>query len=120
MEPRIHQMHQPLPFPKTKKVQQSSQSFRDVLKETRDVHVSKHAKQRLEERNISIDESKWQVISDKMAEAKSKGVTDSLVVMSDAALVVSTKNNTVVTAMAREDTSSHIFTNINGTIIIDQ
>ncbi|WP_079529851.1 TIGR02530 family flagellar biosynthesis protein [Halobacillus hunanensis] len=121
MEPRIHHMHQPLPLPKTKKVQdQPTQSFRDVFQETKSLQVSKHAQQRLQERNISIDDSKWQMISHKMTEAKSKGITDSLVVMNEAALVVSTKNHTVVTAMAREESSSHIFTNINGTIIIDE
>ena len=47
------------------------------------------------------------------------GVTDSLVLTKEAALVVSAKNNTVITAMGRDEASSQIFTNINGTILID-
>ncbi|MFC7320450.1 TIGR02530 family flagellar biosynthesis protein [Halobacillus campisalis] len=120
MDPRIHQLHQSMPVHTYKKVHKNSQSsFKDALQEASGLNVSKHAQQRLDDRNIKIDDSQWQRISERMSEAKSKGVTDSLVVLKDAALVVSTKNNTVVTAMNKDDTESHIFTNINGTIILN-
>lgn len=120
MNPRIHQLHQPLPSPQTKKpVSKSTTSFQQVLKETKDLTVSKHAKQRLKDRNIDISESKWKEISNKMSEAKTKGVTDSLVITKQATLVVSTKNNTVVTALGRDEADSKIFTNINGTILME-
>lgn len=81
--------------------------------------VSKHAKERLFQRSIEIDSSRWQLIEDKVAEAKRMGVKDSLILLKDAALIVSAKNNTVITAMARDEAATQIFTNINGTIIID-
>ncbi|WP_078554669.1 TIGR02530 family flagellar biosynthesis protein [Bacillus alkalicellulosilyticus] len=81
--------------------------------------VSKHAQKRLDERGIEIGEKKWNIIEAKMKEAKEKGISDSLVIMDDAALVVSVKNNTVITALDRMEASSQIFTNINGTIIIN-
>ncbi|HET7657976.1 MAG TPA: flagellar protein, partial [Bacillales bacterium] len=56
----------------------------------------------------------------KVLQARQKGITDSLVVTKNAALVVSAKNNTVVTAMDRKEASTHIFTNINGTILMDE
>ncbi|MFC7061206.1 TIGR02530 family flagellar biosynthesis protein [Halobacillus seohaensis] len=122
MNPRIHQLHQPQPLPHHTKAKQSQEaSFKEAFNEAKSnaLQVSKHAQERLRDRNINIDNQKWKQISSKMSEAKSKGVTDSLVLLKDAALVVSTKNNMVVTAMNKEDTNSHIFTNINGTIILD-
>ncbi|HET7616210.1 MAG TPA: TIGR02530 family flagellar biosynthesis protein [Bacillales bacterium] len=81
--------------------------------------VSKHAARRMEERNLSIEESQWKIIDGKVKEAKQKGITDSLVVTGNAALIVNAKNHTVVTAMNRKEAASHIFTNINGTILLD-
>ncbi|WP_442599504.1 TIGR02530 family flagellar biosynthesis protein [Neobacillus sp. D3-1R] len=81
--------------------------------------VSKHAKERLIQRGIDIDSKRWGLIENKVAEAKKMGVKDSLVLLKDAALIVSAKNNTVITAMARDEAATQIFTNINGTIIID-
>lgn len=81
--------------------------------------ISKHAEQRLKERGITINSDQWQSIGEKLAEAGSKGVKDSLVLLKDAALIASAKNNTVITVMNREEARSQIFTNINGTIVMD-
>ncbi|WP_188454385.1 TIGR02530 family flagellar biosynthesis protein [Virgibacillus oceani] len=122
MDHRIHQTQShALQFPAMKKPgvkQHISANFKDVLREVQSLKVSKHAEERLNERNITINEKEWQTISEKMSEARHKGVTDSLVITNKAALVVSTTNNTVVTAMNRDEASSKIFTNINGTILI--
>ncbi|MFG6148909.1 TIGR02530 family flagellar biosynthesis protein [Halobacillus sp. B23F22_1] len=74
----------------------------------------------MNERDITINDRQWSQITNKINEAKSKGVTDSLVVLKDSALVVSNKNNTVITALNKDESNDHIFTNINGTIILDQ
>ena len=74
---------------------------------------------RLEQRDIHINEVRWEQIGEKVQEAKEKGVKESLVLLNDAALIVSVKNNTVITAMNREEASHQIFTNINGTILMD-
>jgi flagellar operon protein len=81
--------------------------------------ISKHAQLRLAQRNIEINDDTWSRIEEKVQEAKKMGVKDSLVILHDAALVVSAKNNTVITAMDRDEASSQIFTNINGTIILE-
>lgn len=81
--------------------------------------ISKHAKLRLEQRGIRIEEDRWQQISEKVNEAKKLGVKESLVLLDDAALIVSAKNQTVITAMDRKEAQSQIFTNINGTIVMD-
>lgn len=94
-------------------------SFKDVLVHVHPIKVSKHAQQRLHERNIHISDEQWQTISHKVKEAKQKGVNQSVVITNEVALLVSAKNNTVVTAMNREEAASKIFTNINGTILLN-
>lgn len=123
MDHRIHQVprQHALQFPSIKKPKstESGLDFKTVLKEQQELKISKHANERLQERNIQLNDRQWQLINDKVSEAKEKGITDSLVVMNNAALVVSTRNNTVVTAMNLEEASNRIFTNINGTILIN-
>ncbi|MEG9296659.1 TIGR02530 family flagellar biosynthesis protein [Mangrovibacillus sp. Mu-81] len=84
-----------------------------------EMQISKHAKVRMEQRGISISPQVWEEIGEKVSEAKSKGVQESLVLLKDAALIVSARNRTVITALDRQEANSQIFTNINGTILID-
>lgn len=116
----IHPLHQhQLTQPNTgMKAPKETIEFKHVLSTVKDVNISKHAKQRLSERNIQMDAEKWSMIGDKMAEAKQKGVTDAVVILDDITFVVSTKNNTIITAMTQEETTDQIFTNINGTIVL--
>ncbi|MCI1575920.1 MAG: flagellar operon protein [Weizmannia coagulans] len=81
--------------------------------------ISKHAGERLQERGIELDDSTWKQISEKVAEAKQKGLDETLVLADDAALIVSAKNATVITAMDRSEAGSQIFSNINGAIILE-
>ncbi|WLR52343.1 TIGR02530 family flagellar biosynthesis protein [Bacillus tianshenii] len=128
MDHRINHLQQPLPtIRRTKQEptkQQATVSFKEQLTKTIEqndtLKVSKHAKQRLAERNITINEAQWNKISERVSEAKRKGVRDALVLTADSALVVSAKNHTVITAMDRQEAASQIFTNINGTILMDK
>ncbi|MBM7571826.1 TIGR02530 family flagellar biosynthesis protein [Aquibacillus albus] len=123
MDHRIQHLHQQALLPKIKKPNSNTTqttSFQEVFKDAQRIQLSKHAKERLTQRNIQLDASQWEKISQKIEEAKQKGVTDSLVLTNSAALLVSTKNNVVVTAMDLKEASSKIFTNINGTIVIDE
>lgn len=97
------------------------QSFVSHLQEAtsnRELKISKHANERLTERNIQISEQEWRVVSDKVFEARAKGVNQPLVLMEQAALIVSAKNATVITAMERTETKNQLFTNIDGTIVL--
>lgn len=99
----------------------SQQSFSAHLQEAtqqQELKVSKHAHERIVERNIAITEQEWQVVSDKVFEAHSKGVKQPLVLMDQAALIVSAKNATVITAMDRTEAKQQLFTNIDGTIVL--
>ncbi|UCZ51720.1 flagellar protein [Bacillus shivajii] len=121
-----HHLQQALPKPGLKPTTKQSKpavSFQSVLNNSiekgTELKISKHAEKRLQDRGIHIQPEMWEEIHSKVKEAKQKGVNDSLVVTGDAALVVSAKNETVITAMDREEASSQLFTNINGAILID-
>lgn len=99
----------------------TKQSFSQHLQEAtvkQELKVSKHANERLNERKIIISEQEWQTVSDKVFEAHSKGVQQPLVLMNQAALIVSAKNATVITAMDRTEAKDQLFTNIDGTIVL--
>ncbi|MFJ8098950.1 TIGR02530 family flagellar biosynthesis protein [Lysinibacillus sp. NPDC096212] len=99
----------------------TQQSFKAHLQEAtnqQELKVSKHAHERIMERKIAISEQEWQVVSDKVFEAHSKGVKQPLVLMDQAALIVSAKNATVITAMDRTEAKQQVFTNIDGTIVL--
>ncbi|MFC0271299.1 TIGR02530 family flagellar biosynthesis protein [Metabacillus herbersteinensis] len=98
-----------------------SPSFQNVLTEIQDqqLKISKHAQTRLHERDINFSKDEWALIEKKVQEALQKGVNDSLVLVNEAALIINARNNTVITAMNRSEAKSQIFTNINGTIIMD-
>ncbi|NEU29368.1 flagellar protein [bacterium LRH843] len=127
MDPRIHR--QPLQIPPKlakrpinqtlRHPNQFQQLLRTELNEPTELKISKHAKQRMDMRGIEFSTEKWLAIQAKVIEAKQKGVSDSLVITREAALVISAKNDTVITVLNREEAQSQIFTNINGTILID-
>lgn len=117
---------QPIPLAKSNKqsVSVSGRGFNQHLQQAVETSnckltISKHAQLRMCQRNIDIDSTTWSKIESQMQNAKKMGVTESLVLTENAALVVSAKNNTVITAMDRKEASLQIFTNINGTILID-
>lgn len=102
------------------KPNQNQASFQSILNQKQsELKISKHAQARLNERQINISDEKWTQIETQVNEAKKKGITDSLVITDEATLLVSAKNNTVVTALDRTEAQSRIFTNINGTILLD-
>lgn len=88
------------------------QAFKEPLK------LSKHAKLRMEQRNIRITPELWKQVEEKVNAAKAKGIKEPLVVLKEAAMVVSAKNNTVITMMDRSEANGQTFTNIDGTILM--
>ena len=94
-------------------------SFHEHLQQAQqELKISKHASERMQERNIEISQQQWQQITDKVFEARDKGVKQPLVLTDQAALIISAKNATVITAMDRYEAKSQLFTNIDGTIVL--
>lgn len=96
-----------------------AEHLQSALQAKKQLIISKHAEERLKQRNIHINSDNWAKIEEKVSEAKKMGVNDSLVLLPNAALIVSAKNRTVITVLGREEAASKIFTNINGTIVLE-
>lgn len=110
-----------LPLRQRQMIQQGfQQHFQTAVPTNEKLTISKHAQLRMSQRNIEIAPQTWEKIADKTNEAKKMGVTESLIITDNAALIVSTKNNKIITVMDRDEAISQIFTNINGTIILDK
>lgn len=125
MDPRIYST-QLKPLPPSQKQATKQVKYTDFhelltkqLQQTTPLKLSKHAEKRLAERGIEIDREKWLQIESKVNEARKKGVNDSLVILNNATLIVNAQKNTVITALERHEATTQIFTNINGTILID-
>ena len=101
--------------------QVSGPSFASVLDgklPVQGVKFSQHAQDRLRARNINFSANDLANLEGAVNNVAQKGGKESLVMMGDAALVVSIKNRTVVTAMDRSQMHGNVFTNIDSAVII--
>ena len=93
-------------------------SFDAILeKELNVVKFSRHAQERLNERNITLNQADMSNLHNAIAMAEKKGSQDSLVLLRDMAFIVSVKNKTVVTAMQGETMKENVFTNLDSAVI---
>ena len=101
-------------------------AFEDVLRqkqneavmESSQLKFSKHAANRLNDRNIFLTDSQNVRLENGVKQASEKGITESLVLIDSLAFIVNIPNKTVVTALDQTETNSNIFTNIDGAVII--
>ena len=81
------------------------------------VKFSAHARSRMEARGINYDQGQIERLQQAVARIDAKGGRDSLVMLDDTALVVSVKNDTVVTVVDREQLKDNVFTQIDSAVI---
>ncbi|MCM1183873.1 MAG: flagellar protein [Roseburia sp.] len=97
-------------------------SFEEILQSQQTqgsaLKFSKHASNRLSDRNIELTDAQLERLNDGTRKAGQKGIKESLVLVDKLAFIVNTKNNTVITAMEQTETDENIFTNIDGAVII--
>lgn len=100
-------------------------SFQDILSKKTDgigqsgeIKFSKHATNRLSDRNIELTEDQVERLNLGTAKASAKGINESLVIVDSLAFIVSVPNQTVITAMDQTEADENIFTNIDGAVII--
>lgn len=103
-----------------KNVQSTDVSFEDVLRAKADntLKFSKHALMRLDSRDINLTAEQTNRLENGVTAARNKGINESLVVIDSLAFIVNVKNNTVVTAMDKNETQNNVFTNIDGAVIM--
>lgn len=85
--------------------------------QTGELKFSKHAANRLAERNINLSEQQLARLAEGADKASGKGIKEPLVLIDDMAFIVSTGSRTVITAMGYATTEENIFTNIDGAVI---
>lgn len=99
-------------------------SFEEILKSKQEIKTetelkfSKHAANRLADRNIDLTQEQMQRLEKGTKKASEKGINESMVLIDQLAFIVSVKNNTVITAMEQKEANDNIFTNIDGAVII--
>jgi flagellar operon protein len=103
----------------------SGLSFQDILsgktdtaKDAGEVKFSKHAANRLTDRNIELTKEQVERLNLGAAKAGEKGINESLVLIDSLAFIVNVPNATVITAMDQTETDENIFTNIDGAVIM--
>ena len=98
----------------------STNSFAGVLDNTLKaarVKFSGHALERLKERGINLNETELQKLEGAVSSVAAKGGNESLIMVGDAALVVSVKNRTVITAFDRNNLDGNVFTRIDSAAV---
>ena len=101
------------------KQNESNVNFKDLLNEKIEngVTFSKHANERITERNIDVNQDVAEKLKEATEQAKDKGLKNILVMIDNQAFIVSTMQNKVITALNSEDLKENIFTNIDGAVI---
>lgn len=79
---------------------------------------SNHAVDRMQARGIRFSPEELGKIESAVGKAAAKGSRDSLLITDSAALIVSVKDNTVVTVMDKAALKENVFTNIDSTVMI--
>lgn len=95
-------------------------SFKDIFKEKfrkNEVTFSKHANERISERNIDVSPEVTDKLNEAVEQAKDKGLKNVLVMIDNQAFIVSTMSNKVITAVNSNELKENIFTNIDGAVI---
>lgn len=95
-------------------------SFQEILnqKTGAPVKFSKHATNRLADRNINLTGDQLDRLNEGTRKAGAKGIHESLVLVDELAFIVNVPNNTVITAMDQDETNENVFTNIDGAVIM--
>ncbi len=126
MSDRITIIPQPISPARTRPVSRSRQqtsaagNFDQLLQKKIDqtgVKFSKHAVDRMNSRGIQFSAGQMERLEKAVSQVEAKGGKESLVMIDDTALVVSVKNDTVVTVVGKEQLQNNVFTQIDSAVI---
>ncbi|MEG0178264.1 MAG: TIGR02530 family flagellar biosynthesis protein [Oscillospiraceae bacterium] len=96
-------------------------SFKDILQgqlAQNGVAFSKHAVNRVIERNIDVSGNNMERLREGLEIAKDKGLGDTLILIDRTAFIVNAQAGKVITTVSDDDLKGNVFTNIDGTVII--
>lgn len=98
---------------------QGFQSLLDAAIAEQPLRFSKHATERLQQRQIMLSPADVTRLSQAVDSAASKGARDSLILLNRTAFVVNVPNRTVVTAVDEAHMRENVFTNIDSAVILN-
>lgn len=90
----------------------------EKLREESGISFSKHAMERVAERNVDVSAEQLERLNEEVRLAEEKGLRTPLILMDTTAFVVNVPNNKVVTVVNDESLKGSVFTNIDGTVMI--
>jgi len=104
------------------KVENGNKSFQSILnqklEQSQKLTFSKHASERLASRDIELDDSQIERLTQGVESAKEKGLKESLMVVDSISLIVNVESSTVITALDSSESKQHVFTNIDGAVLL--
>lgn len=101
------------------KVPEFGTRFEEIFKgEIEKLRFSNHALKRMEEREVKLSEEDVKLLNDALFRAEQKNTRDVLILLRDVAFIVNVKNRTVITVVDSDSVKEHVFTNIDGAVII--
>lgn len=109
--------------PKTSdRTEEQGSSFAEILAErvraNTGLNFSKHAIERVAQRNVDIDEEHIERLNEGVRLASQKGLGETLILIDKTAFIVNAKSNTIITTVGGTDLKGNVFSNIDGTVII--
>jgi len=107
---------------KPNQINQSGKSFQSILNQqlgqALELTFSKHANERLAKRDITLNDEQMIRLQEGVNSAREKGIKESLMVMDNISMIVNIENSTVVTALDSKESREHVFTNIDGAVLL--
>lgn len=95
-----------------------NQVLENINKNNENIKFSKHATERLINRNMNISSGEMERLENAFDQAKSKDVKDALIIMDNKAFIVNVNSKTIITTVSKEQLKDNVFTNIDGAVII--
>lgn len=108
---------------KNKNITKTDQkSFDEVLhninRNNAKIKFSKHATERLVDRNINISKNQMTRLEKAFDKAEIKGVRDALILIDNKGFIANINSKTIITTINEEQLKESVFTNIDGAVII--
>jgi flagellar operon protein len=94
-------------------------SFLETLKNVQRVRFSNHAQNRIQSREIDMNNDNVNRLSDAIDKAEKRGGKSSLVMVDDLAFIVNVPSRTVITALDKDQRGEGVFTHIDSVVFAD-
>jgi len=102
---------------RTRQATLEGKTFAEMLTQTQPLTFSKHAQNRIENRQIQLNDDGLARLSEAVEKAEKRGGQESLILMDDMAFIVNIKNRMVITAMDATKRGEGVFTQIDSVVL---